>query len=831
MKRKNYVNIGVIFIAAVLCGIYFYSQLIHIQVPIHSDDAAMSVDFDNIVHNGGKMYWRNYLNIFYYLNLAAYKIWGGTEFMLQMVFAFKYFLCILLAMPLACYNASKKEFNIAILPIFIFLAAMPANSNMATIQILKFHVDSTIYLLLFLCILQFVKELKLKWYVILFGICCIGITDGDILIAVVLWLPILLYFCYTKWKNGILSKNIKYIVFLLAIILVIARFVFGNIGFSGYGSRNFSSMKDIVTNVGIGIQGLMQMFNILIIGEKILQVNTGIYIIRLIILLISMFVVVKSCISLIKKEEIGIINTILVFSILCVISAYVFSGSQDDLISVRYMSSLNYTLPILFCRKFCMDKAFDSKFYLKKINILVLSAVLLIIALIQPISLHRSEFALDKVATAIEQNPELHDGIGGYWVGNVINVLTQNHNVVQAVQLKDGKVNYYLNEWENYMMGSNYFNFLIEDQYIDGESDERGGITKKTVTSMYGEPKETIQVEGRTIYRYDYDIRTAPFEFNFDNAYHVVMEDSCEYDDQYANLNANGKILLDHLYLPIGVQRISIEGQNLSDALQLKCEDSNIKINLESVSSTKLVYQIQTNDLKKNLQLTLINTGINTSKVDKFNIVHEKDSIELEKEKTGKYSFEADKGLYNITFKGKNLKNLNINVESNGNKVDVKRVNNGDEYISFEYKASESGNVVITPSKKVLHTYIETPYEKRTSSELNYSVNQGIHTNQKVEIKDNSYVLNKDQVTFGPYITLSKGKYLVHISGKNLAVADIHVTANSGEKTFDVKKIMDSPNYQELQLDLDQVYNNIEIVVKNETEQNVCVKNYTISEE
>lgn len=86
----------------VLLAVYFYSQLIGTEIPIHSDDAGTATDMRDVIEMGtaGWSYWTRPLTL---LNRLVYMLAGPSELFLQIFFAVKYGICISLSLFLALY--------------------------------------------------------------------------------------------------------------------------------------------------------------------------------------------------------------------------------------------------------------------------------------------------------------------------------------------------------------------------------------------------------------------------------------------------------------------------------------------------------------------------------------------------------------------------------------------------------------------------------------------------------------------------------------------------------------------------------------------------------
>lgn len=88
-----------------------------------------------------------------------------------------------------------------------------------------------------------------------------------------------------------------------------------------------------------------------------------------------------------------------------------------------------------------------------------------------------------------------------------------------------------------------------------------------------------------------------------------------------------------------------------------------------------------------------------------------------------------------------------------------------------------------------------------------------LHTNGRRRC--NGLLLARGQIQFGPYISLSAGCYEASVFCNRPSAIDVHVTANSGQKTIPLKTTSRSVDGWRLEFALDQKEDNVEIVSQN----------------
>ena len=78
VKYKKKSEFLMIILIGALLSVYFYSQLINTELPIHSDDAATATDLRDMIEMGNFkwIYWISPLGC---LNGVLYVLFGPTE--------------------------------------------------------------------------------------------------------------------------------------------------------------------------------------------------------------------------------------------------------------------------------------------------------------------------------------------------------------------------------------------------------------------------------------------------------------------------------------------------------------------------------------------------------------------------------------------------------------------------------------------------------------------------------------------------------------------------------------------------------------------------------
>ena len=345
-------------------------------------------------------------------------------------------------------------------------------------------------------------------------------------------------------------------------------------------------------------------------------------------------------------------------------------------------------------------------------------------------------------------------GLGDFWKSGVISVLTDFDTCIQAVELSDTEYVPYLNEWEYYDNGNNIFNFFIEDlSYYNKNS-----ITKEKLDDLYGECIEVINYDDAMVYKYDYDVRTRPLDINQENmSVYLQNGDSLQ-------VQPNGKLSTNNIYLTTGRTRLTLTGYDLSD---LEVESSNSdEIVLVARDKNQLVYEVKANSLLENLVVTFINSGKESIELSNIRFERLSNSVEIKQNerislRTGKYYFALE---------GENIKNSKISFAGEeGESFFATRISNGEKKVLYEVevKRDQEVNVEIKGKGEIRCGYYQNQVLSSFNNPYNsiYKIENGI----KWDDATNTY--------YGPYASLEKGKYFINIHGENLDNFDVSFTS------------------------------------------------------
>ncbi len=815
-KRDKAIKVIEIIIVGFLLSVYFYSQLINMEIPIHSDDVATASDLRDHIDMGCT--WNQWIQPLSWINKLLYIIFGPTELFLQLFFAFKYCVCISLALYLALYN--EKKMHWWMLPFFIFFC-MPGNFGDASIHPLKFHVWTLMVPLICLAFILMkgndISRLKKRDIFFLIGFSIFGICERDILVIVYCWIPFVLYWIIYFWQKGYITKYLKWLIVAVMAFLIAGRVFFSNVHYQGYGASRFVPIEDIEQNLIFGITGLLSMLNIDIINSNILQYTTIIYFIRLVLVGFSIGCIVSRVreIHLKKLENVSIVDAILSISALVVVVAYLFGGIRDSALGIRYASYLYYIFIIVSCRKLYEIvhlQQFDVGIRKYKVNLLSMFFIVCIFSLINPVAFVREKNDRDILAEQVEKIDNLSYGVGSFWVAGVTSCLTDFHTEIQAVEWKDETMEPYLNIWDCYRSGNKYFNYFIEDSEY-----QSFGVTMTNLQKTYGYSIKKYPLNGANIYLYDYDIRTIPLLIDTNESVYKNKNDHLEIKNQSFCLESGDSLILDQLYLTVGKTKISVSG-DFGEKLPELVAMQDVKVTLEEVKEGMVIYEISTDKLYDNLELKLNNKSESLMQIRKICLERIENSIPLSLNSEQQLSLTP--GYYIFAAEGENIKNSKMIFEMNGEIIQAERINNGRKKVAYGVQVEYSGNLKINASYK--GAVQEVFYQNEIQSSF-HNPNKMIYT-----IKQGIKIKGAEGLLYGPYVTLQPGNYQIDIIGKGLNLADIRFLYGGGVAFENAMLIQNSPEHYIYQINVTEEIDLFEVLISDIRKDNLKFYYYTI---
>ena len=93
------------------------------------------------------------------------------------------------------------------------------------------------------------------------------------------------------------------------------------------------------------------------------------------------------------------------------------------------------------------------------------------------------------------------------------------------------------------------------------------------------------------------------------------------------------------------------------------------------------------------------------------------------------------------------------------------------------------------------------------------------------QLMDNTFMLNSDEIIYGPYIDILPGEYHITIGGENLDSVDVRLTAESGEIDLGttITSLEKGKNMVDIECEMIETMHNFEICIYSNTDNvSVC---------
>lgn len=97
------------------------------------------------------------------------------------------------------------------------------------------------------------------------------------------------------------------------------------------------------------------------------------------------------------------------------------------------------------------------------------------------------------------------------------------------------------------------------------------------------------------------------------------------------------------------------------------------------------------------------------------------------------------------------------------------------------------------------------------------------------ECIDNSFVLQKDDLQYGPYLSVREGSYQLIIVGDNLQNANLRIHYDYGAKSVNYDTLKISDQKWIISFDLNENVNNLEFLLSNPNEQSITLQYYLLN--
>lgn len=106
------------------------------------------------------------------------------------------------------------------------------------------------------------------------------------------------------------------------------------------------------------------------------------------------------------------------------------------------------------------------------------------------------------------------------------------------------------------------------------------------------------------------------------------------------------------------------------------------------------------------------------------------------------------------------------------------------------------------------------------------------NNNQYLELgydNEEGRIINKEGISYGPYISLLKGSYVIEITGKGLKYGEYMATYNKGEEKIPIEQLVIEENTVQYKIYLSENVTNVEFVIRNKSVEDILIKDIKLN--
>lgn len=691
--KKVYKAVVVVLLAII------WSYSLFLQIECNADIAGTYVRWYNLFELGvGQLNIKTILNPWGFSSLIAYILnWGNNGAEIAIVYLVAWFMvAFILTLLLASYHSE----NLWTVLLTAFILIPYAETNV-------YHMYVAVATLGFVLLMQNYFEKRRIVYAILallLSIYMLLFTDDRVLYLLNIVGTAFVYLLINliqKKKYSLLLMGAVAVAILMAIarignelsIIFLGRDLLGQ--WTGYGGSGYLTWSDVGNIWQKGIPSLLQtiliQWNVPMDGGMI-QLSSFYWCIRIVLVIVSIYVLVINWKKIIKT---GVQNMAFIdsFSTICITVVFMVNTMNGMLayydISAapvnRYGSVCWFLLAVLLVRWIEEKISYMTFYQMNRDFVISILCIALMIGYFQPMRLQRDSSVKEGYQMEIDflekQDGKYRYGFADFWVSTPITAETNGKYYVVPGKVNDGSLDgeYFPEVWKD---GGNQFNFIISDLSYPLQMDE------ETVNKLRGD-YIGVYSNGDTIYTYDYDIRFEPeLIMSVGNADEYMMADNLTY----------------YIDMPVGTNRVEFTSSN-RDNLTLLIEDNNEISNVTyGIKGEQIIYADVT--CMQNTQIELIvskkedvETGI--SRIDKRRVYA---AVEILTSQEGIY---LNSGQYVITFEGENLKDMDVQWDSNSKPEQITAGNKKRKYLVEIEKPGEIKFAIQKGKAEISRIYYE----------------------------------------------------------------------------------------------------------------------------
>jgi len=507
-----------LFASGILIGsfVYLYALYKIFKFYINSDMANLLLEANDIAN--GNLFLSNWvLTGISFLTTDMLFFVIGTAFFgvslkaINVALALMVFVFCLSSLPLLDWRNKKT----AIMSFFIWLSIGAIPVGVAQVALIA-HTALWIYVFVSCFYIERIFNGqyagKRKKHLIIIALCLALGVIGDAVILIGCVIPIIVV-CFYLFLVDSNKKEFSVKLF----ITTVAGTVFGLLGDKAYfliggadkmaflSNVSFKHISNISDSFILYLRGLLGLFDADFSGRSVINPITFLYFLRVLIIILSFFIITKNIIQFFRKKNDDIVSVILSIGFVLLSLVYILTTLSVDINTTRYYAYVPILFAILICRFFMRFEILNlriTRFKISSLSFVVPICVILIIGITNFIMpkkwIREPDNSYERLSDFLISN-DLKYGYSGFWDASITTVTSGEKVKIRAI-LSNGNVIH------------PYYWFCKEDWYKEETNfvvinDGYGGITENNIINILGFPYQKLEFENFVIYIYERNIQ------------------------------------------------------------------------------------------------------------------------------------------------------------------------------------------------------------------------------------------------------------------------------------------------------------------------------------
>lgn len=472
---------------------------------MNSDFANLILEVSDILHENPLLHGWNLTGVSFYFSELPFYVLGTALFGVDtnayiFAAALMYILVFLLGWQLCRFGRTEICFSEAV--IYLAAAGMP---GLLLLSYLRGHSGAVIYLFLLLWICSRYEALAAKgrqkgYFILVVTLTAMGIMS-DMLLMILLVLPVLTYAALLmknrtaadRWKDLGLAC---FFGSLAGIGLDKLFFFLGGAGKNSFfQTRKFLDLSLWYEKTGLLLDSICNLFRCEVSKAAIFSLDTVQYAIAAVVMIASLFLIIKTVQSCWRGQPHDSISAILclgiVFLLLVCFATDIFT-SED---SARYIAYLPVACAVILIR------TLRPVFTRHKLPVMIAALAMIALCFV-PVKWERAVTPQDRLALFLEEQG-LTSGYSDFWNASHVTVASNERVKIRAVRVRAKELNAPESlEMQNWFAKTAWYtdntaNFIVLGDYT------YLNINEANIVKLCGAPQKRIPFENYVILVYD----------------------------------------------------------------------------------------------------------------------------------------------------------------------------------------------------------------------------------------------------------------------------------------------------------------------------------------